>query len=254
LKYRFVQTREDYSDLAAGKVFQSLPGFTPFPVRLASEIFQRCLALRQSPANVLYDPCCGSGYLLAVLAYLHGDAVKVVVGSDINPEAIQLAERNLALLTLHGLDTRLRQIEAMLASFGKDSHAEALASGRRMRQRLLRRPNPVETRLFRADATNKSMIADGLKPLKADVVIADVPYGQHSSWTFSSTPGKLEGNPTIAMLDALQAALSEHAVVAIASAKAQKVVHPAYRRVGHFPVGKRRVVFLTPSHAVNSFR
>src|SRR5260221_8448547 len=117
MKYRFVQDHQNYSDLAAGRVFHSLPGYTPFPIRLTSEIFQRCVAIRQAQGReepcVLYDPCCGSGYLLSILLYLHARTLKAVVGSDINPEALRLAARNLALLTPEGIAERVAQIEAM---------------------------------------------------------------------------------------------------------------------------------------------
>jgi hypothetical protein len=251
MKYRFVQEHQDYSDLAMGRVFHSLPGYTPFPVRLASEIFQRCVAIRQDQGQkgpcVLYDPCCGSGYLLAVLLYLHADALDVVVGSDINPEGLSLAERNLALLTPEGITARIGQIANMLAAFGKTSHQEALMSAQRIHRHLVEHAVPkVPTRLFLADATDKVMISDGLGSLKPDIVVTDVPYGQHSAWAFSGSTTPLPIKPTSAMLDALLPVLPEGAVVAITSDKSQKVSHSAYRRVVHFQIGKRRVVFLTP--------
>ena len=38
--------KDDYADYSSGHVLRSAPGFPAFPVRLASEIFQRALALR----------------------------------------------------------------------------------------------------------------------------------------------------------------------------------------------------------------
>jgi 23S rRNA (guanine2535-N1)-methyltransferase len=46
MQYKYEKTMLDYSDLASGRVFYSLPGHPAFPIRLASEIFQRCLASR----------------------------------------------------------------------------------------------------------------------------------------------------------------------------------------------------------------
>src|SRR5436309_961484 len=102
MPYRFVRERLDHSDFASGRVFHSRPGRTGFPVRLADELLQRCLALR--PPNLrdatasLYDPCCGSGTLLCTLAFLHWPALSQVVASDADPEAVAPAGRNLALL------------------------------------------------------------------------------------------------------------------------------------------------------------
>src|SRR5438105_11677365 len=109
MPYRFASERQNYSDFAAGKVFESLPHSAFFPVRLASEIFQRCMDLRTREGLreriVLYDPCVGGGYLLSVIAYLHWQQIERLIGSDINPEALELARRNTSLLTLQGLDT-----------------------------------------------------------------------------------------------------------------------------------------------------
>src|SRR5215210_5047561 len=103
MPYRFARERVDYSDFASGRVLYSLPGRTAFPVRLADEIFQRCLALRPPEARdgplTLYDPCCGGATLLTTLGFLHGPKLAALIGSDADPDAVALAERNLALLT-----------------------------------------------------------------------------------------------------------------------------------------------------------
>src|SRR5262245_42871552 len=99
MTYRFATEQKDYSDFSAGRVFHSLPG--AFPVRLASEIFQRCMAIRTrngTPCTV-YDPCCGSGYMLGTMVYQHRDQLSRVIGSDIDASALAIAERNLALVS-----------------------------------------------------------------------------------------------------------------------------------------------------------
>ena len=58
-----------------------------------------------SPCTI-YDPCCGAAYHLSVIAYLHWDSVCRVIGSDINEKAVQLAERNLGLLTPAGMEQK----------------------------------------------------------------------------------------------------------------------------------------------------
>lgn len=248
MKYRFAP-RQDYSDFASGKVFLSWPGRPAFPVRLASEMFQRCLALHRAEGVTslvtLYDPCCGGGYLLSVLAYLNGEAIGQLIGSDIDPEAVRLAERNLSLLTPAGLDQRISEIEAMRSRYGKASHAEALASATRLKKRLkeLGCSRTITTTIFQADATNKIDLAANLSGLKVDVVIADVPHGQRSFWQ-SSDAGT--GDPMWEMLEALLGLLSERAILALAAAKGQKISHPGYQRLERLRVGKRQIVFLRP--------
>jgi hypothetical protein len=249
--YRFALERPDYSDFAAGRVLHSLPGRTAFPVRLASEIFQRCLALRRKVGDsgpcVLYDPCCGSAYLLSTLAYLHWESLARVVGSDVDPDVLPLAERNLALLTPSGVDRRIAQLAAMQAAYGKTSHAEAVGSAQRLKSRLpAASTHPIATRVFQADAMDGAALLRTLGPGSVDIVVTDVPYGQRSEWRIAGTTATPSRSPTWRLLQALLPLLSAHAVVAIATDKQQKVAHDAYRRTEHFQIGKRRIVLLTP--------
>src|SRR5690349_6954969 len=103
MAYRFALDHEDYSDFAAGRVFYGLPGHPAFPVRLASEIFQRCRAISAAQLPSIYDPCCGGAYLLSTLAYLHGKDIRRIVASDVDQSILQTADANLALLTIDGL-------------------------------------------------------------------------------------------------------------------------------------------------------
>src|SRR5215208_6675514 len=112
MPYKYVKEQLDYSDLASGRVFYSLPGHPAFPIRLASEILQRCVAQREviykiSTPCTLYDPCCGAAYHLSVLGYLHRDAIREVIASDVDEKAVALAERNLNLLNANGLGKRI---------------------------------------------------------------------------------------------------------------------------------------------------
>jgi len=247
--YRFAVTRTDHSDFATGRVFYGLPGHPAFPVRLADEIFQRCLALHGSAAPggvTLYDPCCGSASLLGAIAYLHWSRVRAVVASDIDPEVLPLAARNLSLLTQQGLEERRAQITTLRALYGKESHAAALDSVGHLQERLAAglAAHAIPTRLFAADATDASAILAAVAPGAVDLVITDLPYGQRSAW--QSGPGHelSAGDALEALLQALRPVLAPRAIVAIVSDKAQRPRHRAYRRAGWFGVGHRRVEFL----------
>jgi pimeloyl-ACP methyl ester carboxylesterase len=103
MPYRFAKESQDYTDYASGRVFYGLPGHPAFPVRLVSEIFQRCLAIRKawgvSAPCVLYDPCCGGAYHLSVLAYLFWQRINSIIGSDVDERALALAARFLGSVT-----------------------------------------------------------------------------------------------------------------------------------------------------------
>jgi 23S rRNA (guanine2535-N1)-methyltransferase len=248
MQYRYVKEQLDYSDLASGRVFHSLPRHPAFPVRLASEIFQRCMARREtiyktSTRCVLYDPCCGAAYHLSVLAYLHREHIQEVIGSDVDETAVALAKRNLALVSIAGLDKRIIEISAMFERYGKASHKDALSSAQVLRRNslALARKYPVSTRVFRANATESKEIFNNIGAESVDIVFTDVPYGQLSDW-YSS-----EGiDPIEAILDVLRNVLSRSSLVAITSDKRQKVSHEKYQRIEHFQIGKRRVVILKP--------
>lgn len=245
MKYRFATEKLDYSDFASGRVFYSAPGHPVFPVRLASEIFQRCLAIRHSQGAaepcVLYDPCCGSAYHLSILAYLHWQAIAAIIGSDIDSAILATAERNLALLTVAGMESRIAAIAKLLAAYGKASHVEAMASAEKLKRRLirLRHTHQLETSLFLADATDSRALAQKLDR-KVDIVLTDIPYGWLSTWQVVD----IALSPVQQMLEALGPVLSRRAVVAIAADKRQKIGHQAYRRVERFLAGKRQIVLL----------
>ncbi|MGC9396584.1 MAG: hypothetical protein ACP5J4_17200 [Anaerolineae bacterium] len=249
MPYLFATEHHNDADYAAGRVFYSLPGYPAFPVRLVSEMFQRCLALREADdltaPCVLYDPCCGGAYHLATLAYLHGEHIASIAASDLDADAMVLAQRNLDLLTLAGLDRRITEINEMLSAYGKASHVEALGSAGRLRKRLLALTecHTIALSVFHADALDGSRILSELDEHTVDVVITDVPYNRMSAWkgnaVVTATP-----DPLWQMLEALRPVLAPGAVVAIASDKGQKAAHEAYHRVDRFQIGKRRIVLL----------
>lgn len=247
MKYRFAPKR-DYSDYASGSIFYSLPGHPALPIRLASEIFQRCLAIReaneQTEACVLYDPCCGGAYHLSTLAFLHGESIGQIIGSDVDPEILSVARRNLGLLTWSGLDARLAEISELSERYKKESHRLTLASLKKLREQVSRRSALpwIKTDVFLADAGDQATICNRLGDTKVDIVISDVPYGNQSAWQNLSSSQIVDYGWIL--LEALLPVLSVEAVVAIISDKRQKISHEHYQRIAHFKVGKRLVTFL----------
>lgn len=169
MQYRYVTDKENYEDFAAGRVLLSQGGTTSFPVRLASEIFQRCADYFPKEQGLrVYDPCCGIGYLLTVLGFLHGAGIQSLHGSDINADMVTLASDNLRLLTSEGLDKRRDTLRRLADTYDKSSHHDALASVERLRQYLP--ASPISTQTWTADAPQP-----GTETASAELIICDVP-------------------------------------------------------------------------------
>src|SRR5690606_30022837 len=124
----------------SGRVLYNAQGTTSFPVRLTSEIAQRCFAILRDQGHEgpysLYDPCCGGAGMLAVIGMLHGSSIRELYASDANERVLRVAASNLSLLTPEGMERRRKQIEALYAAYGKSSHADALASIDRITTRM----------------------------------------------------------------------------------------------------------------------
>ena len=251
MQYQYVKERVDYSDLTSGRVFYSLPGHPAFPVRLASEIFQQCLTIRDAIYQIsspctLYDPCCGAGYSLSVLGYLHGEKIQQLIGSDVDEKAVAVAKQNLGLLNISGLNNRMHEISEMLRLYGKESHKEALASSHVLQNRIasLNKDHHITTKVFQANIFDSKALLENIISKSVDIVFTDIPYGQHSQWQTDSFDKT--SKPVWSMLNTLLNVLSPSSIVAIVSNKEQKIAHENYQRVKQFQIGKRRVHILKP--------
>ncbi len=170
-----------------------MPGF---PARLADEIFQRADALLPgSHPRSVWDPCCGGGYLLAVLGMLHPRRVAALLGSDVDERALSVAEANVELLTVDGLTERGRRLRELAADYGKASHAEAERAAGRLLERIRELDRPVRTAARWADVFDVDGLRAVLGEESPDLVITDVPYGDLTSW--QGAPGTEEPLPTV---------------------------------------------------------
>lgn len=233
MQYHYVTDKENYEDFAAGRVILSQGGTTSFPVRLASEIFQRCADYFPKEQGLrVYDPCCGIGYLLTVLGFLHGAGIQSLRGSDINTDMVKLASDNLRLLTSEGLDKRRETLRHLADTYNKSSHHDALASVERLRQYLP--ASPISTRTWVADALQAST-----ETASADLIICDVPYGHVTDWQTDA-----DDNLMSALLQAKYDVLVSGGIIAVVSDKSQKATYPQYQRLQQETIGKRRFIIL----------
>lgn len=139
MEYLYESRKENYEDFSSGRVLYSAAGTTSFPVRLAGEIIQRCFEVLSGKGNPgpysVYDPCAGSAYLLTVIGLLHGRRIKEIFASDINPQVLQIARRNLSLLSMDGMNERKQQLRTLFDLYHKESHSMALQSVNRLSHR-----------------------------------------------------------------------------------------------------------------------
>jgi hypothetical protein len=250
MDYRYTPSGENYAAYAAGSVFYAAPGHTAFPVRLAVEIYRRCLAIRAAqgftaPA-VVYDPCCGGAYHLATMTFFNWEKIAAIHASDIDGDALGIAARNLSLLTVEGMDRRIAQLAELHRQHGKASHAASLEYARTFRERLAicSANHPLVTHLFRADATNPAAIARGLNGIKADIVLADVPYGLGAAWHTDTSVLVQGADPVQGLLEALRPNLAAGAIVALAAAKRTNLAHAGYDQMTKLSAGPRKLVLL----------
>ncbi len=242
MPYRYATERANYEDFASGRVLYNHPGMTAFPVRLAAELYEcaraTLTAMGVNPPFSLYDPCCGGGYLLTTLGFLYHGEVASIIASDIDGEAVQLAKKNLSLLTSEGLNQRMGELQRLVSEYGKPSHTEALDSAQRLMALVIDRRRSIEVDCFQADALNPGGAKHNVQP---NMVITDLPYGDLVHWS-SEAPDAARG-----LLNGLLPILDPKSVVLIVADKAQAVKHPDYTRLEQFQVGKRRITMLRRS-------
>lgn len=242
MNYRYVNN-DNFEDYSSGRVLYNKSGMPNFPVRLAGEVFYRCLEYMDKKKEItLYDPCCGSGYLVTILGLMNLKTIKAIHASDISEDALSLADKNLSLLSLEGLNNRKKQIEQMIARFGKPSHIESLKSINKFISLVREANSNIAVKTFKADILAPDALKN--KDFIADIVITDVPYGNLVSWSESSTEA------VNTLLDNLLPVLSDNSVVAVITDKRQKVNHEKYRRVEKFKVGKRLITIIMPESTV----
>ena len=138
-----------------------------------------------------------------------------------------------------------KELNKLAQVYGKQSHTYALESACRLRECLVDNftDHSIHTSIFHADAMDQDALINNLGEYAVDIVIADIPYGNRSTWWLQD-PSII--NPVGQMLTNLLPALTRRAIVAIAADKRSKISHPFYERIERFQIGKRRVVLLSP--------
>ncbi len=239
MRYRFEQ-RQDWTHFSSGRVLHNYPGAPAFPARLASELFQRCAALLakggRSEPYTLYDPCCGGAHLLTVIGLLHGAKLAAIMASDVEPQALEFAAKNLALLDRDGLQARRQKLIRDEQKFGKPSHADAVKSADWLRELPLFAGGSVQTFVFAADAAQLELSS---LPRRPEIMLTDLPYGHLVQWQ-GGEPGQL--------LAKWAEVIQPGGAMAVVYPKKQRLAVPPHVQVEEaLQVGHRRLLIMTTS-------
>ncbi len=181
----------------------------------------------------LWDPCCGSGYLVTVLGLLHRDLLVHVRASDVDPDAVAIAARNLELLTAEGLAERERELRRSALDFGRVAYVERAEAARDLAAGLA---------VTGGDLPHESAVADVFalaEPVDADLVVTDVPYGEMTRWE-----GDIPQDPVHGLLSSMGRVLPERSVVVL-TARTRRVQLPeGVRALERVKVGNRSAVLV----------
>lgn len=225
MEYKFANN-QNFEDFASGRVLYHMGGEPTFPVRLALEIYERCLSYSEKKEDItVYDCCCGGAYMLTVLGLLKGDTISRIYASDIDQTSIKLAADNLGLLSKEGINKRRAELEAFYSSYGKESHREALESLDRIEKLL---SNNILTNIFQRNALEKDKLT-----FTPDIIITDVPYGNMTDWN--------EGRGGVnQLMNALYEVSGKNTIICVCTDKKQKLQTEEYQRLEKQMVGKRK--------------
>ena len=223
--YRFAE-KNSFQYLAAGSVIKSFKGNTNFPVRLGHEIFNRCLQYIDNNKKVtIYDPMCGSGYLLTTVGLLNFNKISKIYGSDINDEFIHVARKNLRLLTIEGIKKREHEIQYLLDKFNRESFKIGLQQITAFNEIVNK---DIDFELFKRDLFEESVKPD----IKADIIIMDLPYNNLVKYQGDYSKKKLE--------EQIFSLTQKNTIVAIIMNKTQKLSINSYlQKLEKIKIGKR---------------
>lgn len=218
---------------ALDAVLVSAPGRPTLPVRLTVELLGRARSHLDRPGLTVWDPCCGAGVTLAVLGLL-APGITALVGTDVDPGPLDLARRNLGLLSPGGLAARADELDALSARHGKPAYADAARHARS----LVPAGGPSWS-VGVADALDRDRTRAALGERRPDVALADLPHGRQTSWAPTT-----DGAGPEAFLSAVGSVLDPGAVVVAVDRGRTLPVPAGVRPLERLRVGHRAAVLL----------
>ncbi|ASW44232.1 hypothetical protein [Clostridium isatidis] len=239
MQYKFEISKKDFSDFSSGRVLYNGLNTTAFPVRLTSEIIQRAFhILKAKGANgpyKIYDPCCGGGFILTTIGFLYNNLISEIIATDYDIKVLEIAKKNLSLLSKEGLNKRSKEIQGYIEAFGKDSHLQALESIANL-ESLIKKED-IKIKCMQRDITDMKAF-----PIeKVNIIITDIPYGNIVDWNTNSE------NPIQKLFENSYKALDKnHSLMVVIADKKTKLEHKLFKRIEYFKLGKRQIAFFEP--------
>jgi hypothetical protein len=210
------------------------PAYTNYPVRLTGEIFSRCLEYSKKKQDIcIYDPCCGSAYMITVLGYLFNETINTIYASDVSGEALELSLKNLSLLSYKGIIKRKEELTDLVGKYGKKSHNNALNSLETLLHLI---KHEIKCNAFNANILNAKELIN--KKFTADIVITDVPYENLTAWSDNSD------NPIDDLLNTINPVINSETIIAVSHTKMQKINSPTYEKLEKLRAGHRKIEIL----------
>jgi hypothetical protein len=224
----------NYEDFSSGRVIYHKSNYSNYSVRLVGEVFYRCLEHSKKKNEIcLYDPCCGSAYMLTVLGYLFNETIETIYCSDISNEAVELSRKNLSLLSYTGIEKRRNELNNFIRKYNKDSHRNALHSLEKI-EKLIK--HEIKNHVFEANILNENELIN--KDFIANVILTDVPYGNLINWS-GNNGGEIEN-----LLDGIIPIIDPDTIIAISHNKKQKITNLKYKIIEKIQIGHREIGIL----------
>jgi 23S rRNA (guanine2535-N1)-methyltransferase len=237
-----MKLKDNYEDYSSGRVLYGAPMATNFPASLSVEIYKRCSEYLTREGNsgpyTIYDPFCGVAYSLTIIGFFNGKNIKEIIASDADTTILEFAHKNLSLLTIKGIENRIKELGVFIKEYKKNSHREALLSAEKLKKKTLELSLVIEE--FQFNILDNAQLPKVVKQI--DMIITDLPYGKLTNWKGVDEAS----NPAQQFLNKVKDRLSKKSVIAVVFNKQQKVSYGGYTKIKAFKIGKRKVLLLKP--------
>lgn len=234
MNYLYATEHKNSEIFSSWRVLYHTRNATAFPVRLIEEIWGRTKYLLHQLWNMwpydIYDPCGWIGYMMTVLWLLDGSSIETIVVSDINKEFLDYAQKNLSLLSIEGVNKRMKELQDYVSLYNKESHTWALEDAYKILN-IVEHQNQIRTFTYQNDIMNSWDLGGHM----FDTIIVDFPY-----WQLVSRNRNVD---YWLIFQLFKKVLKENGILVIISDKQQKYVTDLFLPQWSFVIGKRKIRF-----------
>lgn len=172
-----MKKQDAFTCLIPGKLLHERPGKPSLYPGIADEAFLRGIKYNPQQNHIfIYDPFCGVGGGLVSPAVIRHANIARIFGSDVEPETIVIAQKNLELCSLPGYDSATES--GTKVPNGKAVDPQLLLQFREMLMHY-GCTQPIEAHFF-VHAMPAAIPKDIIATESVSMIITDPPYGQMS--------------------------------------------------------------------------